>query len=103
MSSRFKTIAVTAVATTLFWVAVIAIVVSIGGEKDDRIKTQFITDKGAIGMFDSTNTKKQPVTLLIEEMPTDANATSRIELVRRELAPGQRFRVGYREVMESGQ
>ena len=103
MSSRFKTIAVTAVATTFFWVGVIALVFSIGREQDDRIKTQFITEKGAIGLLESINTKKQPVTLLIEEMPTNTNATGRVELVRRELAPGERFRVGYREVMERGQ
>src|SRR5947207_11759836 len=103
MSSRFKTIAVTAVATTLFWVAVIALVISIGGKQEDRIKTQFITDKGAIGMFDGTNTKTQTVTVLVEELPTAPAATGSVELVRRELAPGQRLRIAYREVVKRSQ
>lgn len=99
MNSQLKIIAVTAAGTTLFWVCAIALVFWLCPKGNDRIQAQFLTDKGSFGMFDSTNTKTQVVTLLVEELPIDANATGRVELVRRELAPGQRFRVGYRELM----
>ncbi len=103
MNSVFKTIAVTAVATTFFWVVVIALILSVGGKRDERIKAQFLTDTGSFGVFESSNTKTQAVTLLVEELPTGAHATGRVELVRRELAPGQRVRIGYREEMGKSQ
>jgi hypothetical protein len=103
MNSQLKTIGLTALATTLFWAAAIALVFWLSPKRDDRIQAQFLTDKGSFGMFDSTNTKTQAVTLLLEELPTGADATGRVELVRRELAPGQRLRVGYRELMGRSQ
>ena len=99
MNPRLKTIVVTAVATTFFWVAAIILVFWIGGKRDDRIQAQFRMEKGSFGFIDTTNTKTQTVTLTIEELPTDANTTGRVELIRHELAPGQRFRVGFRELM----
>lgn len=103
VNSRFKIIAVTGVATTFFWAAVIAIVFWIGGKRDDRIKAQFLTDTASFGVFDCTNTETQAVTLVMEELPTDTSTTGRVELFRREIAPGQRFRVGYREARGKSQ
>jgi len=101
MNGRMKTIAVTVLSTTLAWAAVIALVFWLA-PKTDRIQAQFLTEKGALGSFDSTNTKTQTVVVVIEELPTAGNATSRVELARRELAPRQRLRVGVRELAEGG-
>ena len=99
MNSRFKTIALTAVGTTVFWLTAITLVFWLTSKREDRIQAQFLTDTGSFGFFDSTNTKTKAVTFVIEELSTDAAATGRVELARRQLAPGQRFRVGYRELI----
>ena len=100
MQRLLKIVAATAIITTFAWAAVITLAFWLTARVDDRIKTQFIMEKGSFGIIDSTNTKTQRVVVVIEELPLDTNAPGRVELARRELAPRQRLRIGYREIME---
>jgi hypothetical protein len=70
--------------------------------QDDPIGARFVTSKGAFGMWESTNTKTQKVTVVIEQLPADTASTNTVEIARRELAPQQGLRIGLRELMGDG-
>ena len=97
MKSKLRLIALTAVGTTVFWVAV-AMLAFLLSPKLSHIDARFYADPGSLGMFYGTNTKTQKVTVIVEELPTQPGATGAVELVRRELAPSQYLRVGIREL-----
>ncbi|HWX18750.1 MAG TPA: hypothetical protein VN578_02480 [Candidatus Binatia bacterium] len=97
MKSKIKVIVATALGTTLFWVGLIGLLF-LSGRQVDHIKAEFLADEGALGMFYRTNTKTQNVVLVIEELPMNTNATDRVELLRREVAPQQSLRIEIREL-----
>jgi hypothetical protein len=97
MKSKLKLIALTALGTTVFWVLVVVLVVLLA-PRANHIDAKFYADPGSLGMFYGTNTKTQTVTVIVEELPTQAGATGAVELVRRELAPREYLRVGVREL-----
>jgi hypothetical protein len=102
MSTRAKTIGLTALATTFFWIAVSVLVLFVlwlMNPRVDPIGARFIASKGAFAMWEIPNTKTQTVTVVIEQLPVDTTATNGVEIARRELAPTQRLRIGFRELV----
>ena len=100
MKQYLKTIVLTAVATTVAWAVLIVGFFWLAprfASEEARATAAYVEQKGFIGVVETVNPRTQQMVVLVEEVVSDPTSTSRPVLLRRELAPGQRVRVGLRD------
>jgi hypothetical protein len=103
VNSKLKLIVLTAIVTTLAWVAVIATFFWWGSRTpspSDRVHLQFLIETGMIGTVEMRNPKTQDVLIAVEQLPTGTNSTGRVQLSRQHLSAGGSVRIGVREISE---
>ncbi|TAK98392.1 MAG: hypothetical protein EPO07_12060 [Verrucomicrobia bacterium] len=103
MKSKFKIIALTAIATTIMWAFLVAGFFWWAGKSPssaDRVHMEFLQEPGTLGTVEMRNPKTQAVLIAIEQLPTDAGITGRVQLARQQLSAGGSVRIGVREVSE---
>ena len=100
MKQRIQTILFTAVATTVAWALLIVGFFWLAprfASEEQRATAAYVEQNGFLGVMETVNPHTQHMVVLVEEVASSAAGTSRPVLLRRELAPGQRVRVGLRE------
>jgi hypothetical protein len=102
MKSKLKIIVSTAIGTTLFWVALFAILFWFGASSEHyNFALDYHTNK--LGVLWISNSDSQKVVALIENFggePTNYVAAGS-PVLKQELLPGQYIRLGVRTVRES--
>ena len=105
VKAKLKLIVLTAIGTTLGWVAVIAAFFWWGSHTrsaSDRVYMEFLQEPGSMGIVEMRNPKTQDVLIAIEQFPTGTNATGRAQLSRQHLSAGGSVRIGVREISKDG-
>ncbi len=100
-SSQVRAIVGTAVATTLFWVAVVFGLMWFGG-KAGHVEMMFeeARERGMTGVFVIHNPERSPVKFALEEIGTNSAAPTGAVLLEREVQGGGGLWVGFRKVKE---
>jgi hypothetical protein len=106
MNRTLKTIVLTALSTTLFWIVVVACYLRWGGTQvgpDSWLGFEART--GSLGVVWLGNTGSQQVVAVVENFGTQSNnyVPLREPLLRQNLRPGEHLRVGVRTLPEEKQ
>ena len=98
MKSLLKTILVTFLATTAFWILAILGFLWVSSDNSGVAFVEDARQSGFIAMLRATNTETHPVTFSIEELHTTLSATeSAVILLERHLPPSGELWVGIKK------